>query len=220
VNLLQMRTTLRARIGNPTTTDTLDSVLDGEINAAYTDIVDRYRFHLARKRCRFDTIAGEARYDLPTDVLVVMRLSDITNYRKLIKWGDRQLNSVDNYTAQGKPIYYVRYRNWVELSPIPDGIYTIEVFYKYAHAPITDDQQIPNIPLSWHEGIVLMAKHKYYSNIENDQVKAAMAYESFKLWVSDKPTEIDEESVDIDSGVEIVPLSKPTTERLDFDHSN
>lgn len=220
MRLVDMRTVLRSRIGNPTEVDVPGSVLNQELNAAYLDIIDRYRFHKARKRCQFFTVVGQSRYDLPNDILAVLRVSDETNFRKLVKRGDRQLKSLDNYTTQGKPENYVRYRDWIELYPIPDGVYLMEVFYKFAHGALVQDEDQPSLPLVWHEGILMLAKHKYYINIANDQPKAVLAYEAWKLWVSDKPTEIDEETVDIDSGVEIVPLSTPTTERLDFNHAD
>lgn len=218
MRLSEMRTILRSRIGNPTIVDVPDSVLDQELNAAYQDIVDRYRFHKARKRCQFDTVIGQARYDLPSDVLSVFRVKDMTNNVKLTKWGDRQLSVAD--VTEAKPTRYVRYRDYIELWPTPDGVYTIEVYYKYAHGKMTADDDQPGLPSVWHEGIMVKAKYNYYMNIANDQPKAVMAYEGWKLWVQDKPTEIDEESVDIDSGVEVVPLSTPITERLDFDHAD
>jgi hypothetical protein len=218
MNLLEMQNRLRSRIGSPTQIDVPDTMLRTELNSAYLDIVDRYRFHRARKRCLFSTVIGQARYDLPTDVLVVMRVRDNTNQVKLEKWGDRQLSSRSD-DATGHPLRYVRYRDWIELYPVPDGVYQMEVFYKFMHTDLVEATNVPQIPPSWHEGIVVLAKYNYYANVATDAPKAGMAYEAWKLWVADKPTEIDEESVDIDSGVEILPLSKPMTERLDFDHS-
>jgi hypothetical protein len=219
MNLLDMQNKLRSRIGNPTAIDVPDSVLATELNAAYLDIVDRYRFHRARKRCLFSTVIGQARYDLPTDVLAVLRIRDNTNNRKMEKWGDRQLSSRTDDNL-GQPLRYVRYRDWVELNPTPDGVYQMEVFYKFMHEPMIAGTDVPQIPPSWHEGVIVLGKYNYYANVATDAVKAGIAYEAFTLWVSNKPTEIDEESVDIDSGVEVVPLSGDLTPRLDWDHAD
>ncbi len=219
MNLQEMQNILRSRIGNPTAIDVPNSVLTTELNAAYLDIKDRYRFHRARKRCTFSTVIGQSRYDLPTDVLSVFRVRDNTNNVKLRKWGDRQLSSRED-NLNGKPLRYVRYRDWVELNPTPDGVYQMEVFYKYMDTNLALATDVPQIPPSWHEGIVVLGKYNYYANVANDQPKAQMAYEAWKLWVADKPAEIDEESVDIDSGVEILPLSSGISKGLDFDHSD
>ena len=219
MNLQQMTNLLRGRIGNPTTTDVADSTLQAELNAAYLDIKGRYRFHRARKRCQFQTVIGQARYDLPLDILVVLRVSDETNRVKLEKWGDRHLaRRPDNELA--KPLRYVRYRDWIELNPTPDGVYTMEVYYKFMDQLLQVGGDVPQLPETWHEGIVVLGKYNYYANVANEAPKAGMAYEAWKLWVADKPTEIDEESVDIDSGVEILPLSSGIEKGLDFNHAD
>jgi hypothetical protein len=89
--LSEMQELLKGRIGNPIEAEVSTNKLTSLLNQAYTDIADRYRFHKARKRCRFVTVVGEARYDLPTDVLEVYRVSDVTNNVKIDKWGDRRL---------------------------------------------------------------------------------------------------------------------------------
>jgi hypothetical protein len=219
MTISEMRTMLRSRIGSPSTVDVPDAKLTESINIAYKDIADRYRFHKARKRCQFSTIVGQDKYDLPSDVLAVLRVSDETNRKKLTKGGDRTVSSRQQDATQGRPVWYVRYRDYMQLGPVPDGVYLMEVFYKYALADLTDaDNQTPGIPSSWHYGIVLMAKYYYYED-QGDSPKAQTAYEAWKLWVADKPTEIDEETVDIDSGVEIPTLDDTLEPRLDFDHS-
>jgi len=221
----EMVTSLRVRVGNPTTTDAPDSTLKDILNRSYLDIADRYRFHKVRKRCTFRTVADQSRYDLPNDLLAVLRVSDTTNFVKLEKIGDRQLSSRTSPNTTGKPTQYVRYRSWIELSPIPDlgdGVttgYVMEVWYKYQLPKLINDGDQPELPLSWHEGVVMFGKYKYYEDVA-DGPKAAAAYEAWKLWVVDKPTEIDDESVDIDSGVEILTLSQNISPRLDFNHSD
>jgi hypothetical protein len=216
MNLTNMRTLLREHIGNAPESEVDNNKLNTLLSLANTDISDRYRFHKARKICRFDTVAGQDNYDLPTAMTALLRAQDVTNFRKLTKVGDRQYSSRTS-DSQGKPEKYVRYRGYIQLIPIPDGVYTIEIFYRYAAIDLTTEDQSPEIPSVWHYGIVLYAKYLYRS-AQGDVPKRDAAMEEFKLWVSDKPTEIDEESVDIDSGVEIPTLTDGST-RLDFDNS-
>lgn len=156
---------------------------------------------------------------MPTDVSSLFRVSDETNRRKLEKIGDRQLSSRPD-DNQAKPLQYVRYRDWIELMPVPDGEYIIEIFYKYQNVDLVEDTDVPGLPPAWHEGIVIRAEYIYYMYYAHDKPKAILADEAWKIWVTDKPTEIDEESVDIDSGVEILPLSSSASKGLDFDHGN
>lgn len=228
MQLLELRTRLRSQVGNPTVVDASDAYLNQLVNDSMKDITGRFRFHKARKRCLFWTVNGQDDYGLPVDCEVVLRLWDTTNRRKLEKIGDRQFSSQTNLPdTTGKPEKYVRYRDYVELYPTPDlgtsadaqDGYAIEVFYKYKQVELAADSDVPGIPDSWHLGIVLYGKYLYYMN-QGDVPKQQICMESWKIWLADKPTEIDEESVDIDSGVEVVPLSGPTSARQDFNHAD
>lgn len=228
MQLLELRNRLRSQIGNPTTVDVTDQDLNQLLNDSMKDITGRFRFHKARKRCSFWTVNGQGRYGLPVDCESVLRLWDMTNRLKLEKIGDRQFSSQTNLAdTVAKPEKYVRYRDYVELYPIPDqgtsaeaqDGYEIEVYYKYKQALLTDNSDVPGIPDSWHLGIVLYAKYLYRMN-QDDIPKQQAALEVWKIWVQDKPTEIDEESVDIDSGVDVLTLSQRSSPRQDFNHAD
>src|SRR4030065_415393 len=88
MTLLQMRTLLRKMIGNPVTADVADSELTDRLNEAVQELLTKYKFHKGRKLCTFSTIAGTAKYALPTDCYAVKRVRDNTNKRMLIKAGD------------------------------------------------------------------------------------------------------------------------------------
>jgi len=221
MQLLEFRTRLRSQIGNPSEVDVTNTRLNQLVNDAVRDVTNRYRFHKARKRCSFFTVAGQSAYGLPSDCEAVFRLWDKTNRRKLEKIGDRQFSSQTNLAdTLGLQEKYVRYRDYVELYPTPmNDNDEIEVFYKYKQVELANDSDIPGIPDSWHYGLLLYAKFLYYQD-QGDGPKKQSAYEDFKLWVSDKPTEIDEESVDIDSGVDVLTWSQSIDPRQDFNHAD
>lgn len=100
-----------------------------------------------------------------------------------------------------RPRYYVRYRNYLRLIPVPDGEYVIAVYYKAIPRLLAADSDIPVLPEDWHVGIVLRAKW-YYFNDSGDLQQFTAADNAFKLWAMDKPTEIEEETADMDSAVE------------------
>ncbi len=208
-------------IGNPSLVDVTDADLNQLLNDSMKDITGRYRFHKARKRCTFLTVAGQSSYGLPVDCESVYRLWDLTNRKKLEKIGDRQFSSQTNEAdTVGIQEKYVRYRDYVELYPTPQNDNdVIEVFYKYKQVLLSDDADVPGIPDSWHLGIVLYAKYLYRMN-QDDIPKQQAALEVWKIWVQDKPTEIDEESVDIDSGVDVLTLSQRISPRQDFNHAD
>jgi hypothetical protein len=217
VDLQTMRTRLRERIGSPSTTDVTDAALNSHINLALEEVGNKYAFHKMRKRCRFTTEQGVSKYALPSDIAAVLRLANITSKRKLEKRGDRDIANSDQ--LEGEPTKYVRYRDYTELLPIPDGEYVIEVYYKVVLTEITADTEEPVIPQPWHMGVVLLARWYYY-DAQGDIPKASYAMQSFDKWVQDKPVEIHEESVDIDSGVELPTITEVDTTRLDFNESD
>src|SRR5262249_25531704 len=150
---------------------------------------------------------GQGMYGTPTDCTTVLRLMDLTNFQKLEKIGDRQFSSRKDDTTSdkwGKPMQYNRYRDGVDLQPVPDAVYTIEMLYRYDVPDMVADTDVPGIPSTWHIGLVYYGKYLYYDS-KDDIPKKNDSYQAWKLWVADKPTEIDEESkADIDSGVEIL----------------
>ena len=151
----------------------------------------------------------------------VMKVYNRTAAKRLTKLGDRGAGEQDNLSVpdantQGNPVSYARWGEGIQLYPQPDGVYQIEVYTKRQVTSLSADGDTPVIPTSWHNGIVLLARWYYYDSI-GDLPKAEYAYNTFKLWLADKPVEIEEEKSDIDSGVAIPTLARPTS-RLDFDH--
>ena len=126
----------------------------------------------------------------------------------MIKKGDRWLAGKDRSSTavQAAPQIYIRTGTGITLDPVPDAVYTIKYLYKGKITPLVADADEPVIPDGWDEGIKLLARHKYYDD-KGDLQKAYWATNSYREWMRDQPSEIDEESVDIDSAVELPTLN-------------
>lgn len=216
MDLVTIRTRLRRQCGSPDTTDVPEADLTEFINSAYRDISSRYRFHTVRKICQFSTVAGDKMYGLPTDCEAVLRVRDVTSGKKLAKRGDRFVaeQEASDVDVEGAPTDYVRQKDWIWLDPTPDTVYVIEVFYKAGITDLSADADEPIIPVSWHEGILKLARHKFYDD-KGDIPKAKYALENYNSWLSTKTIELDEEKSDIDRGVVIPTLQR--TARKSFD---
>ena len=82
--------------------------------------------------------------------------------------------------------------------------------------PSSDDDE-PDIPSGWHEGVWIYARFIYWDSI-GDIARAQYSATRWSQWVTDKPDEIgDEEFWDEDKGTEI---STSTKRGLDFDHED
>lgn len=209
MNLVELRASLRRSIKNPGEQDVPEADLRDYINEGYRDLAGRYQYHQTRKRCTFVTVAHQAKYQLPPDLASVLRLRDNTHGRKLKKAGDRLIADQHVPKFEHWPHKYVRYRNYVELVPVPDADgYVIEVWYIAIPQLLSLDTDVPVLPETWHRGIVLRARWHYFVD-RGDSAQATEALNLFTVWVSDKPSEIEEESVDIDSAVEVPELTQP-----------
>jgi hypothetical protein len=208
MDLTTMRDRLRARVGNPDTTDVPAADLTRIINSAYFDLADRYRFHMVRKLCTFPTVASTQDYGLPSDLLEIIKVRDVTNGRQIKKTDYRE--DADKWiredsTYESMPLHYLRYRNFIRLEPIPDDVYTIQLFYKAGVVALSDDTDEPVVPDTWHEGIIKLARHYFYDE-KGDIPKSQYALSIYNSWLSTKPNEVDEEKKDLDKGVVIPTL--------------
>lgn len=206
MQLSTMRDTLRTKVGSPSLTDVSNATLTRVINAAYREIGAKYPFNELRCIKTFATVAEEARYTVPTDLAVLFRVWDDTNKIKLAKRGVRFLATLPKGTPSGLPRNYVRTKDFIQLIPTPSEVITISLFYLTEVADLVDDADTPVLPLAWHDGIILKARHTFYDE-RGDVGKAIYAKSEWKDWVSDKPSEIDQEKDDLeDVGVIVASL--------------
>lgn len=227
MQLSLMRAKLRRIIGNPTTTAVVNSRLDELLNQAHRDIGDRYRFHKVRSIATFPTVDGTKRYTLPTDLSVLMRVWNQTERTRIRKRKPEDITEIDaqDTDVEGKPTHYLRFRDWIELVPIPDAVYTISLFYKTSVVDMVADSDTPLLPTPWHIGVVYYARWIYFDE-EGAIDKAEYALDVWEHWIAQKPVEVDEEKEDLNVAVSI-PTLDPARWRnssgntnLDFDHSD
>lgn len=219
MNLTAALADLRTRIGNPNTTEMPDATLTSILNYAQREIATKYKFLIFRVEGSIPTIIGTSDYALPSNVKVVRSVWDVTNKIKLRKAGERfNAESLANYTVNSKPLWYMRIGNNIRLYPTPDAVYTIKYFGKQVPTDLVAGGDLVVLPDTWIDGLLKLTRAKYYDDIAHDITKAIEAMNSWQLWLQTQPTEIDEENVDNDRGVEMPTLGW-TGPRLDWDHS-
>lgn len=214
MNLVTARATLRTKVGSPSVAEVSDETLSRIINAAYREIGSKYPFNETRCIKSFSTITGTSRYTVPTDLAALIRVWDDTNKKKLTKRGVRYLASLPLNMQDGKPTNYVRAKDWIQLVPTPDAVYSIQIYYLTEIGDLVDDTDVFTLPLPWHDGIILKARHMYYDE-RGDIGKAIYCKNEWKDWVSDKPSEIDLEKEDLeDAGVIMMSLGPEVPSRF------
>lgn len=213
MDLVELRTKLRTKVGNPSIAEAPELALTSLINEAYEEIHEKYTFHKARRIVLFPTVAGSALYDIPSDALSIFSLwNTTTNYQRKIVKRDENWLSQQQTQQTGPPVAYVRQRAWLELSPVPDAIYTLRLMYKCAYDPLVVDADVPVIPFSWHPGIWRLARFLYWDE-KGDLAKAQWSNNVWLQWVSDKPNELQEEYLmDDTEGVSMPSLMRSSSE--------
>lgn len=197
-----------------------DAKLTELLNDALEELRDKYRFLRGRGRAKFTTTLGVDKYRISAITDTLLRVWDRTNKRRLDKIGPLQVAKIDFASpVNGKPTQYARFEDYIQFFPPPDGAYVMELFYRAKGTSLVADGDIPDIPTTWHKGITILAAFGYYDGEAKDIPKAVYENNAFKSWVSDKPSEADEEAATIDAGVELPTLNSPSSERLDFDRS-
>lgn len=212
MNFGELKARLRVATKNPSVTELSDAAAGAYINSGYTDLASRYPYHQTRKRCTFDTEVGEEKYQLPTDLTALYRVKNMTHGYKVWKSGDRLVADRLTDGFRSRPLKYVRYRNYIEFAPTPNAVETIEIWYNAVPAILVADADVLVLPVTWHDGVWMRAKW-YYMIDRGDLAQKASADADYKLWLSDKPSEIDEETRDMDSGVEMPELTRGFSHR-------
>lgn len=216
MNLIQARASLRKKIGNPTIDNVPDADLTALLNTAQSFITARYAFNETRKLVSFNTVIGQDRYTVPTDMLAIRRIWDNTNKKKLLRRGIRFLSMLPlTGFDPGAGRFYVHDSDWIQILPQADAVASIYLSYIAQPPVLVADGDKPIFPESWHDGWVLKARHIYYDE-KGDTGKAIYARIEWKDWVADKPSEIDFEKDDMDDvGIELPELSQYSRASID-----
>src|SRR5256885_608867 len=157
MNLDQMRTLLRTRIGNPSITDVPSTPnLDSHINDACQEVLNKYKFKKRRARARFTTQIGIDKYNVRQTTDVIYKVWDRTNGKELERVGKSVLSERDydsspnNLVQNGKPSQWTYMEAYLQLLPPPDGAYNIEFVYKVLYTPLVNSGDVPVVPTPWH----------------------------------------------------------------------
>lgn len=203
MTLSELRALLRSRIGNPSTGEVPDPMLDLLLNEAQRDIADRYPFEETRCLSTFETVAGTSRYNLPPDLSAIRRLW-IDGKGRIHRKTERYLAVIPEGVPNGVPKAYVRIKNWVQLVPVPDAVYTVSLYYTATSTDMVEDTDEPILPINWHIGLVHYARYIYYDS-RQDFAKAQAMLGKWNAWVMTKSQEIDEEKEDNEFAGVVIP---------------
>jgi len=165
MTLLQMRTLVWDWTDDPTGAYFSQSTVNLRLNLAMWEL--QKRLISANKEyfascVKTSTVASQQAYALPSDFIQVIRLewyesgTALTSLsRKIVPMTPNQRDLLVNVT--GDPQYYTLSKNNIVLWPIPDRILEVHLEYNYQTTFLSNDSDIPDIPLQYHEYIPILA---------------------------------------------------------------
>lgn len=207
LSLSDLRTELRDHCG--VDSDDIDDPTCNQIlNRAYWEILNKYPFREAEFTAFFPTVAGQALYSTPTDLMAVRLISieDPASFQHTPLNRTTQFDYEQTWqnqpSAQAKPTNYLREDGSIRLLPTPDQVYNMTLkFYKILSD--MSDSNSPAIPQEWHEIILFGGVWRLYARLADYQRSAFAKQHQAALIDSTVPVESKEEADSHLSGLDV-----------------
>lgn len=220
VTFLTAQTEFRSALGNPATTGAATAAnLKLCLNDALLELVDKFRHLRGESAQTVTTVAGTATYALGATVEAVLFVWDNTSGmsgRRIHKMSEDELPRTKPGVS-GRPTHYYRSGTSMLLYPTPDAVYTLSAICRVTLTALSADGDLFPLPDTWKPAWLRLAKHYYYDGPGNDAAKAREAYASYQVFVNDKPTTAEEESIDQVVGVDLGYATSGGRVRTDWD---
>ncbi len=128
------------------------NVFNARINQYINDglalVARRVNYYVDDATDAFPTVAGTATYPWPANFARMRSLFDTDRNRELQYVSIRQIDQ--SSTASGAPFYYALVGENVQLYPVPDAVYDLEMRYWMMPPKLNTDPEVPSIPDDWH----------------------------------------------------------------------
>lgn len=209
--LSTIRSEVRSRLGNKSTTNLSNARMDFAIKAAIMQLSSPkvHRQADLERKISVSTVSGTDTISLGTTVWTIFSGRDTTstNIRRLEAVGPQYMDELEK--SSGRPLSYCRWGDdaevtSVELDPIPNGVYAL-VFRCYIFPQFTVDgngELSGNCPLRevYDEGIMLGAEYRLWFNALQNPKRGMMVKNQLADWVESIVTpyegELDDQTVD------------------------
>lgn len=192
--LSELRTEVRQRADLENTTFVSDSELTRYINQSaarlYGRLADRFEGDFVTS-ATLATVAGTEAYTIHASFFRLASVPPIATingrYVPLKRWQPQEragLLEPTTWWQSGAPVYYrLQASDQISLLPIPDGVYSVQVFYIPGFTALSADGDTFDGRNGWEEWIVLDAAIKCLLKEESDA--SALVAERELIWTQD-----------------------------------
>lgn len=152
----QLVTAVRDEISEPTPGFVSDAEVKRWLNRANYDLVDAAGIEATSSQS-ISTVNGTESYALAADVGLVEQVelvdaTDTTTFTILTP-----LSLEQRVEGKGSPLGWYVIGTSLFVAPLPDGVYTLRVWYTRSGVTLTADGDIPIIPAKYHDLLSLFA---------------------------------------------------------------
>lgn len=181
MQLSELRTAVRTRLGNPSTDGFFsDANLTDLANEALASVATERDWPWLCVSTTFPTVAGTAAYT-PTSGWMKTRLLTIDGYDPLEERSLAEIRGIPS-SERGRPTLWAVSGDQLILRDVPDGVYTVIHDYVKVEPALSGDADTPVMPSSFHYAIV--AKAVELAHLRQSRAdRAREAAEEYAGWV-------------------------------------
>ena len=118
------------------------------------------------------TTVNEDKITLPSDFQELTYISNTSNGNTLLDTMNVDQLGKFSSTASGVPSHYILYSTWLELRPIPDSSYSLEIRYKIQRSELTETTSVPSVSTRFRRAIMLKTAELLAENVTLDDERA------------------------------------------------
>jgi len=202
MTLRQILDELRLNLGKISSATVSDDRMKVWVNNCQIELLTAFQFFQNEKKVKTAMVIGQAEYSLPKDCIAIYDLRDNSAKRKIRRTHYRKIDNVD-FSVSGAPTHYIRFGNYIQLIPVPDA--TNELMLRYCVSPsaLSSDDDVPVVPVTWHEAILLGAESRGWRSL-GEYKRAAIVKNEYISLVRSRAAEWEIEESDEEFGIELV----------------
>jgi hypothetical protein len=130
--------------------------LDRWVNFAYLDLAGAISFESLEDDITRSTVAANRAVAAPGNTLAIKVVRDTTNDR-LLSWIPKPEYFRRSASASGQPTHWTRHGEEILLHPIPDDVFSLDIFYQTMPDRLTSPADTTILPDTWDVAIHLLS---------------------------------------------------------------
>jgi len=188
-NLAELSSHATTALGNRS--DLAASTVSFWVNMAGRTVWDSLPHAQQEKIATSSTTVNEDKLSLPSDFEEVLALSNLSSTADQPSLLDLiNLDQAEAYSTQsGLPKHYIQYADWLELRPVPDSAYSLQLRYRAQWSDMTTTSDHPSVATRLRYGIFLKSVELLARHVTQDDAKASWAHNEYVGFMTQMPSD-------------------------------